>query len=229
MSQTTSTRPHDWRSEEPALRRVEEKLRAQEHSDELRQRMAEWQPIVKAIPDQRLRVSIVGSVNTGKSTLFNVLTSPLFGRYGRKPNLANDREGLTRDAVETVAELDGMVFTVIDTPGVFDGAIVEEAKRSLQTSDVVLFVVSAGATTITPDEYALARMLTAARVPTVLIVNKRDLVEDAELNDVLEAFRTLGVGRGLPYVSPVARQWLLCAGGRNTPVLQSQHRDAHPR
>lgn len=176
---------------------AERELEASVHTEERLRAMAEWKPVVRVLPDQRLRVALLGAVNTGKTTLYNCLTCPTYGRYGRKPSVAGAHDALTRDAVETVANFDGMVFTIIDTPGVFNGAIVEEAKRSLQTADLVLFVVSAAATHITADEYALAEMLRAQNVPSVLVINKRDAVGDTELPDVVEAFRHLGLGRGV--------------------------------
>ena len=56
------------------------------------------------------RVALVGSVNAGKSSLFNAL-------LGRKRALVHDRPGTTRDVVEATTELEGLSLVLLDTAG----------------------------------------------------------------------------------------------------------------
>jgi tRNA modification GTPase len=55
-------------------------------------------------------VAIVGPVNSGKSTLLNVLA-------GREAAITSEREGTTRDVIEVRMEIGGLPVTLIDTAG----------------------------------------------------------------------------------------------------------------
>src|SRR5690606_31281958 len=62
-------------------------------------------------PDPGVLLAIVGKRNAGKSTLVNALA-------GEERVIVSEREGTTRDAVDVRFEVDGHVFTAIDTAGV---------------------------------------------------------------------------------------------------------------
>jgi len=55
-------------------------------------------------------VAIVGAVNTGKSTLLNILA-------GREAAITSARAGTTRDVIEVRMDLGGLAVTLIDTAG----------------------------------------------------------------------------------------------------------------
>lgn len=59
----------------------------------------------------RLRVALVGSPNSGKTSLFNALT-------GMRQKVAN-HAGVTVDAVEGAVEAAGAEFTLVDLPGIY--------------------------------------------------------------------------------------------------------------
>lgn len=58
-------------------------------------------------------VAIVGRVNTGKSTLLNVLA-------GREAAITSERAGTTRDVIEVRMDIGGLPVTLIDTAGLRD-------------------------------------------------------------------------------------------------------------
>jgi tRNA modification GTPase len=73
-------------------------------------------------------VAIVGAPNTGKSTLLNQL-------LGDDRAIVSTIEGTTRDIIEETLNIDGILFRLIDTAGIRDGAEEVEAmgiERSLQ-------------------------------------------------------------------------------------------------
>lgn len=167
-------------------------------SEEERREIDAWEPVVRVLGDQRMRVALVGGVNVGKSQLWNSLVNKDFGLYGRLPQLSRDVEALTRDAVESIATVSDMHFTLADTPGVIDGALVEEARRHVATADLVLFVVSMTSTSISPDEEALAADLRRRNVPVVLLLNKADAVTNEDWDAVAQKYMGLGLGSGIP-------------------------------
>lgn len=164
-------------------------------SEEHRRRVADWKPIVKVAQDARLRVAIVGRPNAGKSSLFNALSVEHVGP--KRDQVVKNTEGMTRDAVESLARLDDMDFTVIDTPGLIGGKLVEEAMNTLATADAAIIVAGAD-TDISQEERQLAAFLSARRVPTFLVVNKADLIPEDNYDAVLEEFTALGVGNAIP-------------------------------
>ena len=90
-----------------------------------------------------MNIAIIGRPNVGKSTLFNKLV-------GSKSAIAGDMPGITRDRKIATADLFGLKFSVLDTPGVDTFAKTELAKSmneqsfsAINESEVVLFVIDA--------------------------------------------------------------------------------------
>lgn len=161
-----------------------------------RKRVAGWKPVVKVIQDSRLRVAIVGRPNSGKSSLFNALTTQTIGP--KRNQVTKDFEGLTRDAVEGYARIGDLSFTCIDTPGLVGGKLVEEAMNTLATADAAIFVAAADAD-ISAEERQLASFLSARRIPTFLVLNKMDLVPAESEDAVTREFTALGLGSPIPF------------------------------
>ena len=73
-------------------------------------------------------VAIVGAPNTGKSTLLNTL-------LGEDRAIVSNIEGTTRDVIEETLNINGIIFRLIDTAGIREGAETIEAmgiERSLE-------------------------------------------------------------------------------------------------
>ncbi len=116
-------------------------------------------------------VVIAGAPNVGKSTLANVLV-------GRERSIVHPLPGTTRDAVTSVASLDGLPVVVVDTAGLREAAEeierigVERAVERAGECDVVVWVFD-HSRDVTPDE---ARRLDAFRGKRLVpVVNKIDL------------------------------------------------------
>lgn len=82
-------------------------------------------------------VAIVGAPNTGKSTLLNQL-------LGDNRAIVSDIEGTTRDVIEETLNIEGILFRLIDTAGIRDGAEEIEAmgiERSMEKIEQATIVL----------------------------------------------------------------------------------------
>jgi GTP-binding protein len=132
-------------------------------------------------------VAVVGRPNVGKSTLVNRIV-------GRREAIVEERPGVTRDRKPLVADWAGRSFTVVDTGGwqagggPLDQSVSAQAKRAVEQSDAVLFVVDV-TVGLTADDAEVARLLLRLGRPVLLIVNK----VDNEARE-LEAWEFAGLG-----------------------------------
>jgi GTP-binding protein len=147
--------------------------------------------------DGALRVAIVGRPNVGKSTLFNQL-------IGEERSVVHDMPGTTRDAIDTVIQTDQGMIRFIDTAGLRRRAKTEvgletfSALRSLDAldrSDIAIMVIDStiGAT---GQDQRLAERISAAGCPSLIVLNKWELVapemRDRILGGVAEKLAFLG-------------------------------------
>ena len=125
-------------------------------------------------PDVPLpRVVLAGRPNAGKSTLFN--------RLLRRPKAVVDpTPGVTRDANESTATLDGHAVRLIDTGGLdggsaegLDQAIRAQGLAAVRGADLVLYVLD-GKAGLSPADEDAARLLRRQQVPVLFVVNKID-------------------------------------------------------
>ena len=128
---------------------------------------------------EELRLSIVGKRNAGKSSLVNAFA-------GENRVIVSEIPGTTRDAVDVQFEIDGKILTAIDTAGVrkqksFSDDIEYYAYRrmlhSIRRSDVAMLLIDA-TERISQVDKKLSTELQRQFKPTVLVVNKWDLVDD---------------------------------------------------
>ena len=142
-----------------------------------------------------MKISIIGRPNVGKSTLFNKLV-------GQKLAIVGDTSGITRDRKYAKAELFGLQFDLIDSPGVdtFSKASLamsmnEQSISAIRESDIVMFVIDAVAG-ITEYDRAIASWIRSSFRKTgnrsvILIKNK------AESKISRENYNILGFGDGV--------------------------------
>ena len=126
-------------------------------------------------------VALVGRPNVGKSTLFNRL-------IGEDRAVVHDLPGTTRDTIDTVVETDDGPIRFVDTAGMRRKAKIDEATeyyslvRALQAvdhSDVALLVIDS-TVGVTAQDQRLAERIDAAGSPVVVLLNKHELLTDAE-------------------------------------------------
>ncbi|HEV8292525.1 MAG TPA: GTPase, partial [Tepidisphaeraceae bacterium] len=113
------------------------------------------------------RVAIVGVANVGKSTLANQL-------FAQERSLVADVPGTTRDWVGEMANLDGLMVMLVDTPGIretSDGIEREAIERSgAEVGRADLIVVVVDQTQEAREQVELARTYPGA----IIVANKKD-------------------------------------------------------
>lgn len=119
-----------------------------------------------------IRTVILGKPNAGKSTLMNVLV-------GEERAIVTDIPGTTRDTLEELIQVKGIVLRIIDTAGirhtqdVVEKIGVERAKTEAEGADFVIYVADASRELDENDE-AVISMIREKKA--VVLLNKSDLV-----------------------------------------------------
>ena len=166
-------------------------------------------------------VAIVGRPNVGKSTLFNRL-------IGDDRSVVHDMPGTTRDAIDTVVETELGLLRFIDTAGMRRKARVDDdteyysslrALRAIDKADVALLVIDASEG-VTSQDQRLAERVDAAGCPIVILMNKWELVNQEEKDELMYQ-----LGQRLHFLgeSPVLRISALTGRGiqRLAPALEA--------
>lgn len=119
------------------------------------------------------KIAIVGRPNVGKSTLFNRLV-------GKKLAIVDDTPGVTRDRREGDANLGGLFFIAIDTPGLeeapeaaLEGRMRQQTEKAIEEAAASVFVIDARAG-VTPLDQRFAQMLRESGKPVIVVANKAE-------------------------------------------------------
>lgn len=141
--------------------------------------------IEEEVSEKIVSVSLVGRPNVGKSTLFNRL-------IGEERAVVHDRPGTTRDAVDTMVETRYGPVRFIDTAGMRRKARIDEnteyyslvrALKAVDTADVALLIIDS-VIGVTHQDQRLAERVDAAGCPIVVLLNKWDLCDGEQREDV---------------------------------------------
>jgi small GTP-binding protein len=172
------------------------------------------------------RLAIVGPVNSGKSTLFNLIK-------GRKVSAVKAVPGTTKGLVKE----DVGPFLLVDTPGFGEVGGVDRAslaRSAAEEADLAVLVLD-GAAGLHQSDHDLYTSLQAARVPLVVALNKIDLIR-RDVSDVLDdverklgttvipisAKTGAGVAEQLIPAVVEAHPWMAVALGRALPAYRRQ-------
>ena len=120
-------------------------------------------------------VAIIGKPNAGKSTLLNTLLN-------ESRAIVSEIAGTTRDTIEEVINIDGILFRLIDTAGIREGSTdviemigIEKSREKIKKSDEVIYIFDVN--TETPGQVGAARALIREANPNYLAVgNKADVL-----------------------------------------------------
>jgi GTP-binding protein len=128
--------------------------------------------------DESVKIAIVGKPNVGKSSLLNRL-------LGEERAIVSPIPGTTRDAIDTLLEVDGLPVTLIDTAGIRKRGSIEpgvekysvlRSLHAIERADVVLLVIDAESNISAQDTHIAGFILDAWK-SAVVVVNKWDAVE----------------------------------------------------
>ncbi len=132
-------------------------------------------------------VTLIGRPNVGKSTLMNHL-------IGQKIAITSNKPQTTRNRIQTVYTSEEGQIVFLDTPGIHKAKnklgeyMVTVAERTLNEVDLILWLVEPS-TFIGAGEKHIAEKLKRTDTPVVLVINKIDTVEKAEILKFIDAYK----------------------------------------
>lgn len=92
-------------------------------------------------------VAIIGKPNAGKSTLLNTLLN-------EERAIVSEIPGTTRDTIEEMLNINGIIFRIIDTAGIREHSAdrienigIEKSREKMRSADVVLYLFDVNQTT----------------------------------------------------------------------------------
>lgn len=164
-------------------------------------------------------VSLIGRPNAGKSTLLNRFAGQKLAIVSEKPQTTRHRIL----AIRHVPDQHQIVF--IDTPGIhkpmhgMNRRMVDASLATLREADVVVFVVDATVRPGAGDAFVVD-LLRKSGVPTIVALNKVDLVHKPRLLPLLQHYGAAGAFRALVPMS--------AATGEGVDALEREIVDALP-
>jgi tRNA modification GTPase len=126
-------------------------------------------------------VAIAGKPNVGKSTLLNLLLN-------ENRAIVSEIAGTTRDTIEEIINIDGILFRLIDTAGIrqhtsdtIEKIGIEKSLEKIRTADIVLYLFDANEES--PEQVQqLQNNLKVQNIHFLLVANKADKEDEAALH-----------------------------------------------
>ncbi len=140
--------------------------------------------------DDRLKFSVIGRPNVGKSSLINALVN-------EERVIVSNTAGTTRDAIDTTFKYEKQEFVLIDTAGMRkQGKIYEAVEKysllrslkAIDRSDVCLLVINAEEGIIEHDKHIAGYALERGK-GIIIVVNKWDKVENPNIKEYTDYVR----------------------------------------
>lgn len=139
---------------------------------------------------QGIRIAIIGSVNAGKSSLFNALLN-------KDRAIVTNIAGTTRDVIEAGLYKNNNYWTLIDTAGLrrTDNVIEQEgiarSYKEAQQADIILLVIDSSRSLTHEEEEVYQYIIKNYAQKIIPIANKSDLPKAdnplfAQLNNVIQ-------------------------------------------
>ena len=131
-------------------------------------------------------IAVIGRPNVGKSTLINKI-------IGQKIAIMSDKPQTTRSRIQCILTQDDAQFIFLDTPGIHKPKfklgeyMLKAAEGTLKEVDAIFFVIDATEKFGGGEKYILER-LNETTQPVILVINKIDLLERAEILPLIAAY-----------------------------------------
>jgi tRNA modification GTPase len=123
-------------------------------------------------------VAIIGKPNAGKSTLLNILLN-------EERAIVSDIPGTTRDTVEEIINIDGILFRLIDTAGIRENTIdtiehagIERSLQKMQQANLVIYLFDVNEMSEEELKKVVVNMERKG-IYFILVGNKIDMVTEA--------------------------------------------------
>jgi GTP-binding protein len=132
----------------------------------------------REVPDDAIRVAILGRPNVGKSSLYNKLV-------GSERTIVDDVPGTTRDTIDTTIESGGRTFILVDTAGLrrkrrqrqgIDYYTELRALDAAERADVALVLIDASQGIVEGDITAV-EVARKSHSATLIVLSKWDISE----------------------------------------------------
>lgn len=142
------------------------------------------------VQDDRLKFSIIGRPNVGKSSLMNALLN-------EKRVVVSDIAGTTRDSVDSVLKYHNKEYILIDTAGMRKkGKVFESIEKysllrslkSIDNSDICLVVINAEEGITEHDKHIAGYAIEKGK-GLIFVVNKWDTIKDTTIQDFEKLMR----------------------------------------
>lgn len=126
-----------------------------------------------------VQIAIIGKPNAGKSTLLNSLLK-------EDRAIVSDIAGTTRDTIEEVLNINGILFRLIDTAGIrqhtsssIEKIGIEKSREKMELADVILLIEDITTIDQNGQPETLLQEVTQLKKPFLHILNKSDLIPSA--------------------------------------------------
>ena len=145
-------------------------------------------PLIEAIsPNFKAGyVALIGRPNVGKSTLMNAF-------LGQKLSIVTPKPQTTRHRVLGILSGEDYQMIFLDTPGLLipryklQETMVKAARSAIEEADVLLFMIEPE-DKISPANRSILSDLIQTKKPTILTINKIDLIEKDKLLPIIEDY-----------------------------------------
>ena len=135
-------------------------------------------------------IAVIGSPNSGKSTLINHF-------IGQKVTIVTRKVQTTRSVIRGICIHEESQLVFSDTPGIFepkrrlDRAMVEAAWGSSSDADIILFLYDAQKSRIDNETNKILDELGQSTKKKILVLNKVDLVDNKTLLPLIKNFEAI--------------------------------------
>lgn len=155
-----------------------------------------------------VQVAIIGKPNAGKSTLLNTLLN-------ENRAIVSEIAGTTRDTIEEVLNINGILFRLIDTAGIrqhtndiIESIGVERSLEKMSQADVVIYLFDVNEIS-TEELLVVVHEMNEKGIHYLLVGNKIDLSTDKELAEKFSNINVLYISAGNKKNVDVVKQRLV--------------------